>query len=106
MHYISLTVSLTHYVCILSSHYCTVVRNAKHQQVYIGVTSAFIVVACSYPVFFKETRPGHEIFSSDKPEVIREAQEAQRDEYRRLIKDQRKELQEEQAALKQKQQQN
>ena len=66
-----------------------------HQQVWIALGSTAIIGASAYPVFFKETRPGHEIFSSEKPEAIRIAQEERRNEYRRLIKDQRNELQKE-----------
>lgn len=79
-------------------------RNAKNPQLIVGLSSTFIIAACAYPVFSKDTRPGHEIFSSEKPEVIREAQEAQREEYRRLIKEKRKQLEEEEAVLKRKRQ--
>jgi hypothetical protein len=80
------------------------VRNVN-QQLVIAISSISIIGICAYPVFFKETRPGHEIFSSEKPEVIRIAQESKRDEYRRLIKDQRKQLDEEQEAIQKKLQQ-
>ena len=72
-------------------------RNVN-QQVWIALGSISIIGVSAYPVFFKETRPGHEIFSSEKPEAIRIAQEERRDEYRRRIKEQRQELQK-QAAL-------
>ena len=72
-------------------------RNVN-QQVWIALGSTLLIGASAYPVFFKETRPGHEIFSSEKPEAIRIAQEERRDEYRRRIKEQRQELQK-QAAL-------
>lgn len=62
-----------------------------NQQVWIGLGSIAIIGGSAYPVFFKETRPGHDIFSSEKPEAIRIAQEDRRNEYRRLIKEQRKE---------------
>jgi hypothetical protein len=75
-------------------------------QVWVGLGSVFIIGASSYPVFFKSVKPGHEIFSSEKPEVIREAQDAKRAEYRRLIKEQREQqLQEEQEDLRKQQQQ-
>jgi hypothetical protein len=79
------------------------VLSKVHPQVLIAVTSTAIVGACSYPVFFKEVKPGHEIFSSEKPEVIRVAQEERRDEYRRLIKEQRKQHQDELETLRKKQ---
>eukprot|EP00980_Cylindrotheca_fusiformis_P016704 scaffold5024_cov136-Cylindrotheca_fusiformis.AAC.33 len=79
-------------------------RNVN-QQVWIALGSITIIGASAYPVFFKETRPGHEIFSSEKPEAIREAQEARREEYRRLIKEQRKKLDEEHQEVQRKSQQ-
>lgn len=69
----------------------------------MGSTS--IIGICAYPVFKKEQRPGHDLFSSEKPEVIREAQEVKRQEYRRLIKEQRKQIESDQEILRQKQQQ-
>jgi hypothetical protein len=53
-------------------------------------------------VFKKDERPGHDLFSSEKPEAIREAQEAQRQEYRRLIKEQRQQLEADKESLRQK----
>lgn len=86
----------------LSSRCLPLVRNVKYPQLWIAAGSTLIIGASAYPVFFKETRPGHEIFSSEKPEVILIAQEKQREEYRRQIKEQRKQLQEEQETVKQK----
>lgn len=71
----------------------------------IAISSISIIGVCAYPVFFKEVKPGHEIFSSEKPEVIRVAQEERRNEHRRLIKEQRKQLKEEEEAIRKKQQQ-
>jgi uncharacterized membrane protein len=70
-----------------------------NQQVWIALASVTIIVGSAYPVFGSSTRPGHEIFSSDKPEAIRQAQEEQRQEYRRLLKEQRDERETELAAL-------
>jgi len=60
-----------------------------HPQVWIFLGSTSIIGVCAIPVFSKEERPGHDLFSSEKPEGIREIQEAKRQEYRRLIKEQR-----------------
>jgi len=79
-------------------------RNVN-QQVWIALASFTIIGGSAYPVFFKETRPGHDIFSSEKPEAIREAQDEKRDEYRRLLKEQREQMQQEQAAVEKKSQQ-
>jgi len=73
-----------------------------NQQVWIAVGSISIIGASAYPVFFKETRPGHDIFSSEKPEAIRIAQEERRNEYRRLIKEQREEQEAERKVVQQK----
>jgi hypothetical protein len=73
--------------------------------VWIATTSISIIGISAYPVFFKETKPGHEIFSSEKPEVIRVAQDSKRQEYRKQIKEQRKQLDEEQALIEKKTQQ-
>ena len=60
-----------------------------HPQVWIALGSISIIGVCAIPVFSKDERPGHDLFSSEKPEVIREAQEAKRQEYRKLIQEQR-----------------
>ena len=60
-----------------------------NKQVWIALGSITIIGVSAIPVFGSNTRPGHEMFSSEKPEAIREAQEAKRQEYRRLIKEQR-----------------
>mmetsp|Transcript_24477 Transcript_24477/g.59945 ORF Transcript_24477/g.59945 Transcript_24477/m.59945 type:complete len:87 (+) Transcript_24477:53-313(+) len=73
-----------------------------NQQVWIAVGSITIIGGSAYPVFFRETRPGHDIFSSEKPEAIRVAQEERRNEYRRLIKEQRKEQEAEQQTVQRK----
>ena len=73
-----------------------------NQQVWIALGSISIIGVSAYPVFFKETRPGHDIFSSEKPEAIRIAQEERRNEYRRLIKEQRKEQEAEREAVQKK----
>ena len=76
-----------------------------NQQVWVALGSTLIIGACAYPVFGREQRPGHDLFSSEKPEAIRESQEAKRQEYRRLIKEQRKQIQAEQEEFRKKQQQ-
>mmetsp|Transcript_57894 Transcript_57894/g.141456 ORF Transcript_57894/g.141456 Transcript_57894/m.141456 type:complete len:98 (-) Transcript_57894:21-314(-) len=63
-----------------------------HQQVWVFLGSATIVAVSAYPVFSKDLKPGHDIFSSEKPEVIREAQESKRKEYRQQIKERRAKL--------------
>lgn len=72
-------------------------------QIWIAIGSTSIIALCAYPVFRKDQRPGHDLFSSEKPEVIREAQEAKRKEYRELIKEQRKQIEVDQEILRQKQ---
>jgi hypothetical protein len=69
------------------------------QQAWVAVGSISIVGSCAYPVYNSSTRPGHELFSSEKPEAVREAQDAKRKEYRRLVKEQRSKLTEERATL-------
>jgi hypothetical protein len=69
------------------------------QQAWVAVGSISILGSCAYPVYKSNTRPGHEFFSSEKPEAVREAQDAKRKEYRRLVKEQRKQQEEERAAL-------
>lgn len=71
------------------------------QQAWVAIGSISILGSCAYPVYTKNTRPGHEFFSSEKPEAVREAQDAKRKEYRRLVKEQRKQQEEERAALAQ-----
>jgi hypothetical protein len=71
------------------------------QQAWVVLGSISILGSCAYPVFNSNTRPGHEFFSSEKPEAVREAQDAKRKEYRRLVKEQRSKLVEERAALAQ-----
>ena len=74
--------------------------SAFGKQLYIGIASVGIIGLCAYPVFGSNTRPGHELFSSEKPEAIRESQEAKRKEYRRLIKEQRDQMDKEQDSWK------
>lgn len=86
-------------------HIHAIVRNVN-QQVWIALGSTSIIALCAYPVFRTDQRPGHDLFSSEKPEVIREGQEAKRKEYRRLIKEQRKQIEADQETLRQKQQEH
>lgn len=72
-----------------------------NRQVWIALGSTLIVAASAYPVFSKDVRPGHELFSSEKPEMIIHGQEAKRNEYRKQLKERRAELKTEQEALKQ-----
>jgi hypothetical protein len=80
----------------------TAVRNVN-PQVWVALGSTSLIGLCAYPVFRTDVRPGHDLFSSEKPEVIREAQESKRKEYRRLIKEQRKEIEADKEILRQKQ---
>mmetsp|Transcript_17 Transcript_17/g.46 ORF Transcript_17/g.46 Transcript_17/m.46 type:complete len:92 (+) Transcript_17:181-456(+) len=72
-----------------------------NRQVWIGLGSTFIIAASAYPVFSKDVRPGHELFSSEKPEAILLAQEAKQKDYRKQLKERRAELKAEQEALRQ-----
>jgi hypothetical protein len=76
----------------------TAVRKV-HPQVWVALGSTIIIAGSAYPVFSKNTRAGHDLFSSDKPEAIRESQEAKRREYRERIKEQREKLRQEQEAV-------
>jgi hypothetical protein len=49
--------------------------------VWVALGTVTILVASAYPVFAKDTREGHDLFSSEKPAAIREAQEATEQEY-------------------------
>jgi len=71
------------------------------KQVWIGLGSTLIIAGSAYPVFSKEERPGHELFSSEKPEAILVAQEAKRKEYRKQLEERRAELKKEQEELRQ-----
>jgi len=73
------------------------------QQVWITLGSVVIIAGSAYPVFSKDTKAGHDLFSSEKPQVIlevQEAQEAKRKEYRRQLMERRVELETEEEALK------
>jgi len=72
-----------------------------NKQVWIGLGSTLIVVGSAYPVFSKDVRPGHELFSSEKPEAILLAQETKRKDYRKQLEERRAELKTEQEALRQ-----
>mmetsp|Transcript_26922 Transcript_26922/g.63235 ORF Transcript_26922/g.63235 Transcript_26922/m.63235 type:complete len:91 (-) Transcript_26922:3304-3576(-) len=71
-----------------------------NRQVWIGLGSTLIIAGSAYPVFSKDVRPGHELFSSEKPEAILVAQEAKRKEYRKQLEERRAELKSEQEALR------
>ena len=73
-------------------------------QVWVALGSVVIVAGSAYPVFSKNTRAGHDLFSSDKPEAIREAQESKRKEYRQQIKARRQQIKEEEEAIRHSQQ--
>ena len=75
-----------------------VVRNVN-KQVWVFLGSSVIVGAAAYPVFFsgRDEKLGHDLFSSDKPEAIRESQEAERRQYRKKIKEYRARLAKDQA---------
>lgn len=72
-----------------------------NRQVWIALGSVTIIGISAYPVFSKEVRPGHELFSSEKPEAILVAQESKRKEYRKQLEERRSELKKEQEALRQ-----
>lgn len=72
-----------------------------NQQVWIGLGSVLIVGASAYPVFRTDVRPGHELFSSEKPEAVLLAQESHQKKYREQLKERRAELKAEEAALRQ-----
>jgi hypothetical protein len=74
-------------------------------QVWVALGSTLIVAGCAYPVFTKDEREGHDLFSSEKPAAIREAQEAREQEYRRQLQERREQYRAEQEALQQKLQQ-
>jgi len=71
-----------------------------HPQVWVFLGSVSIIGLSAYPVFKKDERAGHDLFSSERPEAIREAQETKRQEYRRLIKEQRKQIEADQESLR------
>jgi hypothetical protein len=64
-----------------------------------------IIAGSAYPVFSNNQRDGHDLFSSEKPEAIREAQDTKRKEYRRQLLERRAKLQAEQEAIDQHQKQ-
>ena len=72
--------------------------SAQGKQLYIAMASIGLIGLCAYPVFGSSVRPGHELFSSEKPEAIRESEELKRKEYRRLMKQQKQQMMEEQEA--------
>ena len=73
-----------------------------HPQVWVALGSTAIIVGAAYPVFSKDEREGHDLFSSEKPAAIREAQEEREKEYRRQLKERRQQYKAEQEALQQK----
>jgi hypothetical protein len=72
-----------------------------NKQVWIALGSTLIVAGSAYPVFRTDVRPGHELFSSEKPEAILLAQESKRKEYRKELEERRAELKKEQENLRQ-----
>jgi hypothetical protein len=72
-----------------------------NKQVWIALGSTLIVAGSAYPVFRTDVRPGHELFSSEKPEAVLLAQESQRKEYRKELEERRVELKKEQENLRQ-----
>jgi hypothetical protein len=72
-----------------------------NRQVWIGLGSTLIIAGSAYPVFSKDVRPGHELFSSEKPEAILMAQEKKEKDYRKQLEERRAELKAEQEALRQ-----
>ncbi|KAG7357845.1 hypothetical protein IV203_014432 [Nitzschia inconspicua] len=70
-----------------------------HPQVWVAIGTFTIIAASAYPVFTKDTREGHDLFSSEKPAAIREAQEAREQEYRRQMLQRRAQLQADQQEL-------
>jgi len=72
-----------------------------NKQVWVALGSTIIVAGSAYPVFSKDVRPGHELFSSEKPEAVLVAQEEKRKEYRKQLEERRDELKKEQEELRQ-----
>lgn len=62
------------------------------RQIWVGIGSVAIIAGSAYPVFSKDVRPGHEYFSSEKPEVVLLAQEAKHKEYTQQLKERRAQL--------------
>jgi hypothetical protein len=78
----------------------TKVPKQVHPQAWVAIGTVSILAASAYPVFFaKDTREGHDLFSSEKPAAIREAQEALEEEKRQ------RQMQERNARAQQQQQQ-
>ena len=63
--------SPTHVVFIVL-HYVLMyqVLPKVNRQVWIAVASTSIIAASAYPVFAKNERAGHDLFSSEKPEAV------------------------------------
>jgi len=72
-----------------------------NRQVWIAAVSTSIIAASAYPVFANHERAGHDIFSSEKPEAVREVQEAKQREYREQLKQRQAEIKLEQARIEQ-----
>ena len=64
--------SPTHVVFIVL-HYVLMyqVLPKVNRQVWIALVSTSIIAASAYPVFAKNERAGHDLFSSEKPEAVR-----------------------------------
>jgi hypothetical protein len=84
----------------ISFHFLSyTVASKVPQQAWVALVSVGIIAGCAYPVFKTDSRPGHELFSSEKPEAVHESQEARRKEYRRLIKEQQAKIQQDHAVM-------
>ena len=76
----------------LFSSICNNVVQKIPRQIWVGIGSVAIIAGSAYPVFSKDVRPGHEYFSSEKPEVVLLAQEAKHKEYTQQLKERRAQL--------------
>ena len=61
---------------------CFVVKKVPGgQNAQVAVGASVLLGICAIPVFMKNERRGHDLFSQEKPEAIVESQEKARKEY-------------------------
>ena len=67
------------YLHNIFTHTVQRIPGGQNVQVFVGTT--LLLGLCAIPVFSKDTKPGHDLFSQEKPQAILESEYKLRKEY-------------------------
>jgi len=63
------------------------IPGGQNVQVFVG--TSFLLTLCAAPIFLKDTRPGHDLFSQEKPEAVQLHEEKLMKDYQKKVEKER-----------------